>query len=321
LNAAKSFVSDGAAITLVRIKPSKSEAFQTVTTDKFLDWQYTNTVDVDATNNKLDFSIVSVSAGAPLVATLTTGNYTLLALTAELVAKMDLAIMGAGGGAFITVEVSGDKFILGSSSAMTLAIESGANAAVSIYPHIGFTGEDLTGLVEYTGALVETVEKVISLEVTSGSATTITRAIAILSEARDMLYSTDARLAVHEPDILQYVFQGRATFKNVHRRAQELVLAWLDKEGFVDVYDNKYTKASLVLTEELQEWGTFLALRLIYEGISNAIDDVFDRKAKKYKGMEVEHRARAVLRLDVDGDGESAIGEQIDIRSGIVVRR
>jgi hypothetical protein len=44
---------------------------------------------------------------------------------------------------------------------------------------------------------------------------------------------------------------------------------------------------------------------MVFEGISNATDDIFHEKALRYKNMEAEARDRARLRVDLDNDGDS----------------
>lgn len=309
-----SFTSDGTTITAYEVKPSKNDSYVTVTTNRYLDWAYASfTVDVDATNNKLDFK---EGSGAELTATLSSGAYTLSALAAEIKTRMD-----AAGALTYTVSVTDDKFTISAASGFSLLVGTGTHESTSIFSHIGFTGDDLTGLATYTGDMVRSVTKEITVRITAGSTATLTQNITVFSEDGDQLYATDGKLKTHEPSIIKYLPAGKVSFKYIHRRAQELILAWLDKEGYTDIYDNKYTKDSLVLTDEVTEWATFVALRLIFEGISNATDDIFGDKAKRYKGMEVEARKRAVLRLDTDGDGTVDTGEQVNIRDAVVVRR
>jgi hypothetical protein len=154
-----------------------------------------------------------------------------------------------------------------------------------------------------------------------GASAEIQRSILVLSESQDKLFSFDEDLRLHEPDILKWVVDGRSSFKDVHRRAQYTIIKWLDKEGYVDVYAKPFTKDAIINIEEVRQWSTFVALRLIFEGISNAIDDVFSVKAKQYKGKEVEWRKRALLRLDIDGDGKVEDYEGIDPAYGFVARR
>lgn len=155
----------------------------------------------------------------------------------------------------------------------------------------------------------------------SGASADFTSSLSVVTAASDYLYSNDNDLRVHEPDILKWVEQGRNSFINMHRAAQKNMIDWLRKEGYVDTMRNPYTKTAIVHSEEVNQWSTFLTLRLIFEGLSNAIDDIFAEKAKRYKGKEVEWRNMALLRLDVDGDGEADNEEGIDTAFTFVARR
>lgn len=163
----------------------------------------------------------------------------------------------------------------------------------------------------------------ISVRLTDDLANTLTKTfnLELIDAVSDKLYATDAKLRQHEPELMRYLPEGRSSFKNVHRRAQGLILAWLDKEGMTDVDGKRLTKANLVDVQEVTEWATFLALSLIFRGMSNAKEDVFSIKAAEYEKMATVNRQRAVLRLDVDNDGQVDPGEQDYIRSATVVRR
>lgn len=155
----------------------------------------------------------------------------------------------------------------------------------------------------------------------SGVSADFTDELSVVTAGQDHLFSNDDDLRLHEPDILKWVEEGRNTFTNIHRRAQKVIMEYLRKEGFVDVYGNPYTKAAVVDIEEVKQWSTYLALRLIFEGLSNATEDIFSEKAKRYKGNEVDWRKTALLRLDVDGDGEADNEEGIDTAFSFVARR
>ena len=155
----------------------------------------------------------------------------------------------------------------------------------------------------------------------SGASAAFTDTVTVLSVAADKLFSTDADLKLHEPDILEWIAEGRNTFLNVHRRAQKMIMEYIRREGFRDTDGDVFTKAAFVDIEEVKQWSTFLSLRLIFEGISNAIDDVFSDKAKRYKGLEVTWRKTVLLGMDVDGDGVVDDSEGIDNASTFVARR
>lgn len=145
--------------------------------------------------------------------------------------------------------------------------------------------------------------------------------IRVYSELGDSLFSSDAELVAHESDIMKWVKPGRSTFKNVHRKAQSLIMAWLDKEGYVDDDLEKFSKWAIVDHSEVNTWSLFMALRLIFEANTTAPDDILSEKAKRYKGLEVEARNRYILRIDEDGDGKVDKTENLGWSTSTVVRR
>jgi len=321
IDATKSFVDAGTAIAEVKITPGKNATEVTITSGTSSDWkldtQFDFTVDIDATNNKIDFK---EGSGGELTATLSSGNYTMSALATEIKTQLD-----AAGALTYTVSVTDPdtaftKFTIAAPSEISLLADTGTNKTVSAYSHIGFI-EDQTGEITYTGNEVQSVEKEITLKANIGAGdTSVTKTISIISEKSDRLFSTDAMLKDHEPDILKWVPQGRSSFKNVHRLAQTQIFGWMDKEGFVDILDNKFDKTRAVDLEEFEQWSKFLTLRLIMDGISNKVDDIFFKKARQYEALEKHFRERAVLRIDVDADGDIDQAEQIDIGHGTILR-
>jgi hypothetical protein len=164
--------------------------------------------------------------------------------------------------------------------------------------------------------------KVVSCRVTTdGSPTIKTFSLTVTSAADDKLFSADADLVALEHDILRYVPDGRNSFKNVHRKAQSLIVAWLDENGHTDSSGNRLTKDAIIDLEEVRYWSAALAMSLIFKSISNAVDDVFQAKAIQYDSMAITHRNRLIIRLDVTGDGIASIGEGINVKSLDMVRR
>lgn len=183
-----------------------------------------------------------------------------------------------------------------------------------------FIDVTLTKFLDWEYADAGTIDPVIRIT-TDGNPASKSYSLNVISEIDDNLWSHDADLVTHEPDIMKWVPDGRNTFNNIHRRSQELILAWLDKQGYVDIYKAKFTKSAIVNVSEVTEWSKFMTLRLIFEGITVTVGDIFDVKAKQYKGKEVDARERAVLRIDVDGDGVIDIFEDISVGNGSLVRR
>ena len=135
------------------------------------------------------------------------------------------------------------------------------------------------------------------------------KTIQIISKQDDALFSTDEQLVAVVSDILKWIPDGRNSFKREHREAQKRILAWLDENGWTDTEGNKLTKQNIVDVTEVQEWSKYLTLMIIYENISNAVDDVFFQKARQFEGLANTAKNRKYYRFDYNNDGEIDGGE------------
>jgi hypothetical protein len=213
--------------------------------------------------------------------------------------------------------LDGSKSFVTQNQSAISKIEISPNGAASAYIVVT-TDEYLDWQYSSSGTFAP------KIRVTAGAASAsaaFSSSISVVTSTLDYLFSTDQDLKLHEPDVLKYVQDGRATFKDVHRRAQTIIIKWLDKEGYIDAEAEPFTKADIIDIEEVKQWSTYVALRLIYEGISNSVDDIFAKKAEKYGKDEIVWRNRAILRLDEDGDGTAQDGEGVDPASGFAARR
>lgn len=148
--------------------------------------------------------------------------------------------------------------------------------------------------------------KTVSLRLTNASGSSlVTKDVTIVTKANDYLFSNDSDLISYEGDLLNYVRAGRNSYLDKHRAAQSKILSYLDEKGITDKDGDRLTKAAIVNVEEVKEWSIALTLSIIFEEISNAIDDIFADKSAKYKQMALTHKNRAFLRLDKDGDGDA----------------
>lgn len=127
--------------------------------------------------------------------------------------------------------------------------------------------------------------------------------IYVYSETGDCLFSNDSDLEIEEPLIRRYTKPGRNTFKDVHRAVQTKILEWLDRQGYVNIFDKKYTKWDFVDKKEIAEWARYTALLLVFEGFRNQGEDVFKLKREYYSTLEIAARSRAILRIDTNSDG------------------
>jgi hypothetical protein len=172
----------------------------------------------------------------------------------------------------------------------------------------------------YTSAATRTITA--KMRAAGGGAwTEKTASISVLAPATENLFSDDAALQINESNIMSFLREGRNSFLDVHRRAQAIILDWLDAQGIHDDDDVRLTSAAIVDTQEVKEWATFVALRLIFEDASNAVDDIFSQKAEHYEAREIAARNRAKgIILDLDGDGEADETDRVVITSSRMVR-
>ena len=153
---------------------------------------------------------------------------------------------------------------------------------------------------------------------------TTTMEIQVIDEATDNLWSTDQDLEKHEPNIRQYLKNYRFNFNQEHRRAQTMILEWLDQMKFT-MSDGvtKITKDKVLVTEEMREWSTFKTLELIYAGNSNIPDDNQDKKARDYFDEANRARTKQLRGVDWNNSGEIEVSEhqQLDTCDVIQVTR
>ena len=154
-----------------------------------------------------------------------------------------------------------------------------------------------------------------------GGSVTKTDTIEVVSEADENLFSEDADIIAHEPDILNYLPTYKADYKYVHRLAQDRIITILDERGITDTDGNRLTAADVKDTEECNDWSKFLALQYIFESLSNAIDDIFHEKSLRYREMVKQASNRAFLRFDYDGDGTLEDSERASAVTGRLYRR
>jgi hypothetical protein len=148
----------------------------------------------------------------------------------------------------------------------------------------------------------------------------LTKGLLIKTELEDNLFSDDTMLVDHEDDILSYTRDGRNSFIDKHRLAQALILNDLDRTQIWKNDGTRFVAADIVDVQEFTEWSKFITLRLIFESLSNSLEDIFSEKAKKYRSMEVESKKRAVLKLDFDGDAVIDDNDRVNLFSGDLTR-
>lgn len=313
LNASKSFASKGTGeITSLTIKPDLNESaidvFGPDAKDWSLDWVYTGfRYDIDSSN----YSLVIEESGVELTATVATGTYASLS---ALCTALQTALNNASA---LTYTVSSSDSIVTISSTGAFGIQPSPIQAM-----LKFDSDNEIERTSQVSEYVEYGQRIITVVASNGTVTdTKYFYINVFSEEGDYLFCEDQDLIAHENDLMRWVPDGRSSFKDVYRRAQKMIIAWLDEKGYVNQYGDKYSKRDIIDIEEVKQWATYMSLRLIFQNISNAVDDVFSIKSKNYNLLEEGARQRAILRLDTNKDGIADATEGLSIYSGSLFRR
>lgn len=142
-------------------------------------------------------------------------------------------------------------------------------------------------------------QKTVTLRVTNaGGDQTKQVSIMVVTPAEDKLWSSDADLVRYESDILKWVPSGRASWLNKHRKAQVLILDWLDSVRIWNDDGSRLTKDSFLVTDDVRLLSIYTTLQLIMVDISNKPDDVFEQKAKQYAKLSYDLKARGRIQAD-----------------------
>lgn len=283
----------------------------------YSDWQWTSwAFDVDSSNNKIDIE----EASSVYVASVSASTYTSVSSLAAAV-QSALNAMGAVGTYTVTVDEA-QKIKIDSTVPFQILNYTGDNRFNGLLKHLGFSDADSGYSNYHIGNPVEYGLRKITLSVDDDTlpAETISLYQKVYTEYGDRLWSSDFELKTHEEDIIKWVSPGRSSFKDVHRRVQELILEYLAGHGYIKATDEKFSKWDIKDGKEVRDWATYWALQLIMEGCSNAVDDVFDRKARKYSSLATQARNR-FLAIDIDGDGIVQSDEQLRLHSINLYRR
>lgn len=213
------------------------------------------------------------------------------------------------------------SFITQDEAAITLVeIEpEGAAGFIDVTPSPATKSSEYYLDWQYTGA-TRTVTVTVRIT-TDGAPTSFSETMEVTTAADDMLFSNDQDLISKESDILKFVRKGRNSFLDMHRRSQEIIVAWFDERGVTDTSGAKLTKAAFTDLTEVREWSSNLTLSLIFQDLSNVANDVFSQKSTFYAGQAANHRNRSIFRFDEDGSGAISAGEGSAVATTNLLRR
>jgi hypothetical protein len=165
--------------------------------------------------------------------------------------------------------------------------------------------------------------KVVEIEITAGSVVTLTGTITVVSVVDDYLFSSDKDLVGYENAIMKWTPVGRNSWLNIHRKAQTLILDWLDSIRVWKQDGTRIAKADFLVTNDVRQLSAYWALQLIFEDLSNKPDDVFKFKADTYSELVLQAKNRGRIQADFnDNQVDDGVDEDSqDMRTFTMVRR
>jgi len=142
----------------------------------------------------------------------------------------------------------------------------------------------------------------------------------------DSLFSADSDLIPYETDVLNYLPKGKNSYLYAHRKAQEIIIAYLDEQRIWNNDGSRITKEEIAaitdndIRTQFNQWSTFQTLLIIFESIQVSNGDIFQEKKQEYQNMRDSARKRSALRLDLD---KNSVLDDVpyDIRTLKMVRR
>ena len=175
---------------------------------------------------------------------------------------------------------------------------------------------------QYSAIGIKTVVLEITNDVGTPVITTFSKDIDVTDAATERLFSTDQDLMSEEPDILRFIRDGKSSFLDLHRTAQIKILDDIYRRKILDSSGAKLTIDNVIDIEELKQWSKYMVLRLIFQSVSNKVDDIFAAKSSLYAKLEqaAMNEAMNQMKIDYNNDGLATQEESKNFRSGDLVR-
>ena len=104
--------------------------------------------------------------------------------------------------------------------------------------------------------------------------------------------------------------KGRNTFKDMHRRAQTLIIDFFRVKGYRNLDGTNVTIDEILDLLEVKEWSTYMVLKLIFEGRSNDPEDIFRIKSETYEGDMIAARESVFKVYDFNKSGDLTESER-----------
>ena len=112
----------------------------------------------------------------------------------------------------------------------------------------------------------------------------------------------------------------------MHRKSQEIILAYLDEQRIWKNDNSPFTKQDLIsvtdpiMKEQFNQWSIYQTMLLIMENQQMSIGDLYQEKKDEYTAMRDSARSRSSLKLNFNTNKPEELLVE-NIKTAIMVRR
>lgn len=134
--------------------------------------------------------------------------------------------------------------------------------------------------------------------------------ITVVTEADDNLQSSDSMLYAYESELINYLPDGRNSWKYLHRKALEEILDYLYRNGIYRYNPEESERKDLKIEKEdlkgdkLEKWATFETMIMIFQDIKSSNIAFFNEKIDDYTALRNDARKIYMIKIDSNRDGQ-----------------
>lgn len=300
-------------VTAVNIQVSDGPSvnvFSANQKDWILDWEYSYTADIDATN----YSLYWTENGVDFTADLAIDTYTLAQLLTEIQTKMN-----AASAVDYTLSVNNlNQVSISWTTGQKVVLDLNRTLLWKALGYVETVYTKPSGNRLIKSRLSNWLPKKVAISVVTIdpddvlNTNTYSKSFYVksYSERFSGVLAKDSDLQLIEHDILQWVPDGKNTYKSQHLQVVNDIVEWFDRKSFVNLYDEKFVISDFYDKSELIYWAKYQALYYIFNSNNNAVNDIFAEKAMTYKKLANKHRRR-IFKVDLDANDTINFDEMI----------
>lgn len=164
--------------------------------------------------------------------------------------------------------------------------------------------------------------KTVTVTVTLSDATVVSKTFSVTAKSisDDKLLVDDPDLTAIDFDIMRYIPDGYSSWRHVHRKVTNETLEFIRSMRIKRTTGEALQIDDIINSSLARRMATASSLALIYQQLSNKPDDKFYAKFIDAKKELEQLRASPSWSLDIDADGNIDDDEEVDMKTGRLLR-